>query len=120
LVLGGEELAGAIALVEREQVVVPFAVCMRSKIWVFADFANNADIDFATAELIDCIEGFLIGINPADCFVARHAPLVGEISDVGDVLMTAHPIGLCNACDLKFWHELLLLSLVTEVSYAQF
>src|SRR5580692_7019693 len=84
--LGGDELTSAIALVERQQVVVPFAVCVSPKVWVLTSLPNNADVHFATAGPVHCVEVFLFGINPADRFFARHAPVVSKISDVGDVL----------------------------------
>jgi hypothetical protein len=102
--LGSDELTGAIALVERQQVVVPFAVCMSPKVWVLTSLPNNADVHFAAAGPFHCVEVFLFGINPADCFFACHAPVVSKISDVCDVLMAAHTIGLCYTRDLKFWH----------------
>jgi hypothetical protein len=72
---------------------------------LFTSLMNNADVHFATANPFHCVEVFLFGINPADRFFARYAPVVSKISDVGDVLMAAQTIGLCYARDLKFWHK---------------
>jgi hypothetical protein len=72
---------------------------------MFTGLTNNADVHFATAVPFHGVKVFLFGVNPADRFIARHAPLVSKISDVGDVLMAAHAIGLCYARDMKFWHK---------------
>src|SRR5262245_30028620 len=65
--------------------------------------ADDTDVHLAAAGPIHSEECFLFGVNPANGFLARQAPVVG-IADVRDVLVRAHLMRLVDAGDLEFFH----------------
>jgi hypothetical protein len=99
-----DDLARTVALVESQQVVIPLPVGMCAEKGVFAHFPNNADVHLLTAEAINRVKGILLCIDAANGFLTRHPPFVGKVANMRDVFVTAHPIWLVDARNLKFAH----------------
>jgi hypothetical protein len=102
------QLAIPVALAQCKQIVIPFAICVRAKIWVLKAFANYADINLAIRCFIHRVEGLLLGVNPADCLLARQAPIAGHVSDVSYVFVGTRTVGFIDASDFVFFHIQLL------------
>lgn len=77
---------------------------MCAKKGIFAYFPNNTDGHFLTAEAINRVKGILLCIYAANGFLTRHPPFVGKVANMRDVFVTAHPIWLVNARNLKIAH----------------
>ena len=80
-----------------QQVVVPFAISVRTQIRRFSSFANNADIRALSSALIYSVVRLRLGLDSSNCGFTGQAPLVGCMANVRDVLMSAITVQLVDA-----------------------
>lgn len=89
-----------------KQIIIPFGIRMAAKVGCLASFPHNANVHFFAGRAVDGIKRLCLRIDPFDGLFARHTPLPGGVSDVGDVLVLAVPIRLINAGDFVLFHFL--------------
>lgn len=92
------------ALVERQQIVVPVAIRVRSDVRRSACRSNNTNIGTLTRPRVKDKERVGFGVDAFDNFLPRPDPR-RRVSRVCDVLVRALGAGLCNACDLAVRHR---------------
>jgi hypothetical protein len=105
------EWARAVALALCKQIVIPFAVGVRTEVRVFAGLAHHADVTPLAAGLVHGKKLVFPGVDLSDDCFSDHSPpvgrIVGDVAYMGDVFMWAVAVKFIDAGDLIFSHKFL-------------
>jgi hypothetical protein len=66
--------------------------------------AHDTDVHLPSGIPLNCEEGFLLGLDPADGAFAGDFPATDDVSNMGDVSVRAETIEFSNARYLIFLH----------------
>jgi len=97
------------ALIERQEVVVPLSVRVRTNIGRLADFSHNTNLSPFTRRWFENVERIRLGVDALDDALASPHPGGRRVADVGDVLVGALRVGFDDAGDLAISHVVLLV-----------
>ena len=98
-------LATVIALGLRQQIVIPFPVCVSPQIRLLSSFFNDSNVAFFASRLINRIVLVNVGFDFVYRLFSRDAPLLCKIANVCDVFVRALMMRLVNACYVLFCHN---------------
>jgi len=97
--------ATAVALGLREQVVIPFSICMSSQVGLLSSLLNNSDIAFFAGHSINRIVLVNVGFDFEYCSFPRDTPPLCKIANMCDVLVCTLMMRLVDACNVLFCHN---------------
>ena len=97
-------LTGAIAFWLGQEIVVPLVVRVRSEIRMLALFSYHTHVAFFAGLFVDREVALSLRLNSLNSNLASKAPASLSISNVGNMLMSAHVMRLINAGDLELRH----------------
>jgi hypothetical protein len=97
--------ATAVALGLREQIVIPFSICMGSQVRLLSSLLNNSDIAFFAGHSINRIVLVNVGFDFVYCRFSSDTPLLYKIANMCDVFVCALMVRLVDACNVLFCHN---------------
>jgi hypothetical protein len=102
--------ASAVALGLRQQIVIPFSICIRTQVRLLSSFSNDAYVALFAGGFVNRVELVDISFDLLNCRFSGETPLLRKIPNVSDIVVRALTIRLVDACDFVFCHNGLLCS----------